>query len=172
LCLGGLLAVALRQPGGEAAARRAVLPLALAAASVLVLQFGLHRFTDLGLELMRAIRLGVFRVLFAALLLHALFAPASSITGRAFRSGPMTWLGKYSYGLYVYHHFLAYYLEEHATEFALARVVGSHTLAVVIQALAGIAVSMAIAWASYELVEKHFLRLKRFWPSAKERRCQ
>jgi len=44
--------------------------------------------------------------------------------------------------------------------------VGSHALAVVIQALAGMAVSMTVAWASYELVEKHFLRLKRFWPSA------
>jgi len=166
LCVGGLLAVALRQPGGEAALRRAVWPLALAAASVLVLQFALHRFTDFGLELMRAIRLGVFRLLFAALLLHALFAPASSMAGRAFRSAPMTWLGKYSYGLYVYHHFLSYYLVKHGTEFALARAVGSHALAVVIQALAGMAVSMTVAWASYELVEKHFLRLKRFWPSA------
>ena len=166
LCIGGLLAVALRQPGGEAALRRAVWPLALAAASVLVLQFALHRFTDFGLELMRAIRLGVFRLLFAALLLHALFAPASSMAGRAFRSAPMTWLGKYSYGLYVYHHFLSYYLVKHGTEFALARAVGSHALAVVIQALAGMAVSMTVAWASYELVEKHFLRLKRFWPSA------
>jgi peptidoglycan/LPS O-acetylase OafA/YrhL len=27
------------------------------------------------------------------------------------------------------------------------------------------AVSMAIAWLSYELFEKHFLRLKRLWPS-------
>jgi peptidoglycan/LPS O-acetylase OafA/YrhL len=49
------LAVALRQPGGGRALRRAVWPLALAAASVLVLQFALHRFTDFGLELMRAI---------------------------------------------------------------------------------------------------------------------
>ena len=31
------------------------------------------------------------------------------------------------------------------------------------------AVSMVVAWLSYEHFEKHFLRLKRFWPSSNER---
>ena len=166
LCLGGFFAVYLRQPGGEAAVRRAIVPMTLLAASVLALQFGLHRFTESGLVLMRAVRGGVFRVLFAAVLLYALFAPASSIGGRLFRSRPMVALGKYSYGLYVYHHFLSYYFVKHDTELVWARAVGSHTLGVVLQALAGIAASMAVAWLSYEAFEKHFLRLKRFWPSA------
>jgi peptidoglycan/LPS O-acetylase OafA/YrhL len=169
LCLGGFLAVWLRQPGGETAARRAVLPMAAVAAAMIVLQVGLHRFTDFGLELMRATRLGVFRLLFGALLLHALFAPASSLFGRLFRAAPMRWLGTYSYGLYVYHHFLSYYFITHGTEFALARVVGSHALAVALQAAGGAAVSILVAVASYELFEKRFLELKRFWPSAEER---
>lgn len=76
-------------------------------------------------------------------------------------------LGKYSYGLYVYHHFLSYYFVKHGTEFALARAVGSHTFAVAIQAVLGMAASMAIAWLSYELFEKRFLELKRFWPSGR-----
>ncbi len=167
LCLGGLFAVWLRQPGGEAALRRAVLPMALVAVAVLAFQLGLHRLTDFGLEGMRAVRGGVFRVLFAALLLHALFAPASSLVGRFFRSATMTTLGKYSYGLYVYHHFLSYYFGRHGTEFALAAAVGSHTAAVALQAAAGIAVSMAVAWLSYELFEKHFLQLKRYWPTSR-----
>jgi peptidoglycan/LPS O-acetylase OafA/YrhL len=77
----------------------------------------------------------------------------------------MVALGKYSYGLYVYHHFLSYYLATRGTEFVLARIVGSHTVAVAIQAAAGIAVSSATAWLSYEYLEKPFLQLKRFWPS-------
>ncbi len=32
----------------------------------------------------------------------------------------MIFLGKYSYGLYVYHHFLSYYFHVQGTEFALA----------------------------------------------------
>jgi peptidoglycan/LPS O-acetylase OafA/YrhL len=69
----------------------------------------------------------------------------------------------------VYHHFLSYYFTTHRTEFALAQIVGSHTLAVSIQAAAGITFSLAVAWLSYEFFEKPFLSLKRFWPSARER---
>jgi peptidoglycan/LPS O-acetylase OafA/YrhL len=167
LCLGGFFAVWLRQPGGEAAVRRSILPMALGAAALLAGDFAVHRVTDFGLEASRAARGGVFRLAFAALLLHAVFAPASSFTARFFRSAPMIALGKYSYGLYVYHHFLSYYMVKHGTEFALARAVGSHTLAVAIQAVLGMAASMAIAWLSYELFEKRFLELKRFWPSGR-----
>jgi peptidoglycan/LPS O-acetylase OafA/YrhL len=167
LCLGAFFAVLLRQPGGEVAARRAVLPMALVAGGLLAADFVLHRFTDLGLELARSVRGGLFRVVFAALLLQALFAPASSLLARFFRSRTMVALGTYSYGLYVYHHFLSYYLVTHGTEFAIAGAVGSHTLAVAIQAVLGIAASMAVAWLSYELFEKRFLELKRFWPSGR-----
>ena len=167
LCLGGFFAVWLRRPGGEAAARRLVLPLALVAGGWLLFDFALQRFGDVGLEAMRSARGGVFRLAFAALLLWALFAPASALVSRFFRSAPMAVLGKYSYGLYVYHHFFSYYLVKHGIEFALARSVGSHTLAVAIQAVLGMAASMAIAWLSYEMFEKHFLELKRFWPSGR-----
>ena len=163
LCLGGFFAVWLRQPGGEAAVRRVVLPLGVIAGAWLACDFGSQRLGDF--EILRAARGGGFRLAFAALLLHALFAPASSVAARFFRSGPMIALGKYSYGLYVYHHFLSYFLIKHGTEFALARTVGSHTLAVAIQALLGMAASMAIAWLSYELFEKRFLELKRYFSS-------
>jgi peptidoglycan/LPS O-acetylase OafA/YrhL len=165
LCLGGFFAVYLRQPGGEAAVRRAVLPLTVLAGGALVVQFGLRRYGDGdGLASLRTV---LFRVLLAALLLHAVFAPAASAAGRVLRSGVLTLLGRYSYGLYVFHHFLSYYFVRHGTEFTLARAVGSHTAAVALQALGGIAASMAIAWLSYELFERHFLQLKRFWPSRK-----
>ncbi|HXB57372.1 MAG TPA: acyltransferase [Vicinamibacteria bacterium] len=164
LCLGGFFAVWLRQPRGELAVKRTILPIALLGGAALAFQFGLHRFTDVGLTLMRSVREGLFRVVFVALLLHALFAPATSLVARFFHSGAMTMLGKYSYGLYVYHHFLSYYFLKHGTEFALARVVGSHTLAVILQSGSGMVLSMAVAWLSYEFFEKYFLQLKRFWP--------
>jgi peptidoglycan/LPS O-acetylase OafA/YrhL len=77
----------------------------------------------------------------------------------------MTILGKYSYGIYVYHHFLSHYFIKHATELSLASLLGSPLAALMLQAVAGMAASMAIAWLSYEYFEKYFLQLKRFWPS-------
>jgi peptidoglycan/LPS O-acetylase OafA/YrhL len=101
-------------------------------------------------------------------LLWALFAPPSARAARVFASGPMRMLGKYSYGLYVYHHFLSYYFTKFGTEFALAQRIGSHTAAVALQALVGMAASLLIAWASYEFFERYFLHLKRFWPSVRD----
>ncbi len=167
LCLGGFFAVWLRQPGGEAGVRRALLPVALVAGAALAGEFGLHRVTDVGLSLARAVRLGLFRVVLASLLLWAVLAPASSLLVRFFRSRTMVTLGKYSYGLYVYHHFLSYYFVTHGTDLALAGALGSHGLAVAVQAAGGMAASMGAAWLSYELFEKHFLRWKRFWPSSR-----
>jgi hypothetical protein len=42
--------------------------------------------------------------------------------------------GTHSYGLYVYHHFISYYLATNRTELELARWLGSHDAAVALQA--------------------------------------
>jgi len=169
LLLGGFFAVYLRQPAGEKAVKRLLAPMALCAIAILALQFGIHRFTEAGLAMMRSLRYGAFHLLFACLLLLAIVVPRTRFPSSLFCSRPMVTLGKYSYGLYVYHHFLSYYFIRHGTEFALARVLGSHTLAVAVQAAAGMAVSMAVAWISYEFFEKYFLQLKRYWPSRRSR---
>jgi peptidoglycan/LPS O-acetylase OafA/YrhL len=167
LAIGGFLAVYLRQPDGNALARRLVAPLAVAGIGLLLLQFiGRHFFEHT--DALQSLRGGAFHLLLAALLLRALSAPTSSLSSRFFRSSPMTNLGKYSYGLYVYHHFFSYYFSRHATEFALASVIGCpRTVALAIQTIGGIAASMAIAWLSYEYFERYFLRLKRFWPASR-----
>ncbi len=163
LCLGALFAVWLRQPGGEEGVRRALIPLAVGGALVAGLTYAVHLFTDAGRSISVPVRGGAFRVLFAVILVWAVFAPVASPFSRFFCSRTMTVLGKYSYGLYVYHHFFSYFMIRHGTEFALAGLVGSHTLAVWLQAAVGIALSMAVAWASYEWLEKRFLQLKRYW---------
>ena len=170
LAIGGFLAIYLRQPDGEARIRRLIVPMALAGIAILLLQFGVRHFTEHGSAL-QSLRSGAFRLLLAALLLKALVAPASSGWSRFFRSSPMTFLGKYSYGLYVYHHFFSYYFAKHGTEIALAAAIGSHVAALAIQAVGGMAASMAIAWLSYEYFEKYFLRLKRLWPSTSSSRA-
>ncbi len=75
----------------------------------------------------------------------------------------MVFLGTYSYGLYVYHHFISYYLLTNHTDLELGHWLRSHLAAVVLQATLGASVSMALAYLSYELFEKRFLRLKRLF---------
>ena len=169
LCLGGYFAIRARQEDGEAALRRGVWWSILAGGVLLLLPFAYSIVGDPGPAVTVSWRSGAFRLFFIALLLHAITTPSSTRVSRFFRSGTMVALGKYSYGIYVYHHFLSYFFTRHGTEFALARAVGSHSLAVALQATAGIAASVVVAWLSYELFEKHLLRLKRFWPSANER---
>ena len=70
------------------------------------------------LELVLPVRAALILVLLACLLVLALIAPEQSATSRFFRSRFMVFLGTYSYGLYVYHHFISYYLTTNRTEFA------------------------------------------------------
>jgi peptidoglycan/LPS O-acetylase OafA/YrhL len=80
----------------------------------------------------------------------------------------MVFLGTYSYGLYVYHHFISYYLASNRVDLQLATRLGSHAAAVALQATLGASASLAVAYLSYELFEKRFLRLKRLFEMAKE----
>jgi peptidoglycan/LPS O-acetylase OafA/YrhL len=169
LAIGGFFAVYLRQPGGEGGARRLVVPLALAGLALLAIQYGLRHSASRN-NLLESLRHGAFHLMLAALLLQGLLGPASSGWSRFLRSRPMAFLGKYSYGLYVYHHFLSYYFSTHHTALTLAARLGCSTMtALVLQAVVGIAISIGLAWLSYEFFEKHFLRLKRYWPSSHAR---
>jgi peptidoglycan/LPS O-acetylase OafA/YrhL len=121
-----------------------------------------------GLELLLPVRAALILVLLACLLVWVLIAPQRSATSRFFRSRPMVFLGIYSYGLYVYHHFISYYLTTNRTELELAHWLGSHGAAVALQATVGASISLALAYLSYELFEKRFLRLKRLFATAEE----
>jgi peptidoglycan/LPS O-acetylase OafA/YrhL len=102
----------------------------------------------------------------ACLLFWAIVAPERSATSRFFRTRALVFLGTYSYGLYVYHHFISYYLTSNRTELELAQWLGSHGAAIALQATLGVALSLAIAYASYEFFEKRFLKLKRYFDTA------
>jgi peptidoglycan/LPS O-acetylase OafA/YrhL len=173
LALGGFLAVMARQPGGLERLVRA-LPLVVAVAGgLLAVTFAWTRFVSQeGLELVLPVRAALILMLLAGVLVWALIAPERSATSRFFCSRAMVFLGTYSYGLYVYHHFISYYLTSNRTDLELARWLGSHMAAVAMQATLGIAASLALAYVSYEVFEKRFLRLKRLFETAKEPTAQ
>ena len=169
LALGAFLAVTARQPGGVEGLIRALPRVAAVVGVLLAVTFVWTRLVSRqDLELVLPVRAALILVLLACLLVWAVVAPERSATSRFFRSRSMVFLGTYSYGLYVYHHFISYYLTTNRTELELARWLGSHGAAVALQATLGASVSLAVAYVSYELFEKRFLRLKRLFETAKE----
>jgi peptidoglycan/LPS O-acetylase OafA/YrhL len=173
LTLGAFLAVTARQPGGLNRLARALPLVVSAVGGLLMVTFAWTRLVSReGLELVLPVRAALIEMLLACLLGWALIAPRRSATSRFFCSRAMVFLGTYSYGLYVYHHFISYYLSSNRTDLALARWLGSHGAALALQAVLGASVSMTLAYLSYELFEKRFLRLKRLFETAREPRSR
>jgi peptidoglycan/LPS O-acetylase OafA/YrhL len=168
LALGAFLAVAARQPGGLARMAASLPAVAAAGGALLAVSYIFPGpVLSQGMPLVAPVRSALIQVLLACLLVWALVAPEESAVKRFFCSRAMVFLGAYSYGLYVYHHFFSFYLSHNNTDVELGRWLGSHGLAVAVQATGGMAASLALAYVSYELYEKRFLKMKRFFAPAK-----
>jgi len=169
LALGAFLAVAARRPGGLERLARALPLVVTVVGGLLAVTFVWTRLVSREeLDLVLPVRAALILMLLACLLVWALIAPEQLATSRFFRSRSMVFLGTYSYGLYVYHHLISYYLATNRTDLELALWVGSHWAAVALQAALGASASLALAYLSYELFEKRFLRLKRLFATAKD----
>ena len=166
LLVGAFLALAVRGAGLDAIARPAR-PAFFAAGALVMLVSGVHLVTRGAYrDVLLPVRGTLVAVTFGALLVMSVASTRATLLGRVLQSRPMRFFGKYSYGLYVFHGIVAAALLERGTEEILAEPLGSHRAAVVVQALGGAAVSIALAVASYELFEKRILRLKdRFAPA-------
>jgi peptidoglycan/LPS O-acetylase OafA/YrhL len=102
----------------------------------------------------------------------AFSATFAGMLGLALRGGVITkvceqrslrWLGKYSYGLYVLHLPLFTYLQQ-PVRHMLERPLHENKAAVVVgTGVLCFGVSVVAAYASYNLYERRFLRLKRFF---------
>lgn len=168
LALGAFLAVTARQPGGLERLVRALPPAAAVVGGLLAVTFVWTLLVSRqALEFVLPVRAALIQMLLACLLVWALIAPERSATSRFFRSRAMAFLGTYSYGLYVYHHFISYYLAANRTDLELSGCLGCHWAAVALQATLGASASLALAYVSYELFEKRFLRLKRLFATAR-----
>ncbi len=161
LALGAAMAVVVRQRGGLEWLMRAMPRVALIAGALFVASFAWSRHAGQGDVYVMGFRAGLIQVLLACLLLWAITAPAPSLVARVFSGRTLTFLGTYSYGLYVYHHFISYYFSANKTELAVAAWIGSHTAAMALQAAVGMGASLAIAYVSFEYFEKRFLDMKR-----------
>jgi peptidoglycan/LPS O-acetylase OafA/YrhL len=159
LCVGGFVALAVRSVGLERVARAGRLWLGPLICMVLLVSAWIAMRGTLS-EVGLPIRGTLIALVFGALLAVSLAAPADSRWSRLLRNRVLCFLGTRSYGLYVFHGIVAYGMGEHpAAVKALSARIGSGP-AMVVAAVLGVGVSILVAAASYEVFEKHFLRLK------------
>lgn len=101
---------------------------------------------------------------FGATLVLVLAAPASSPWAKMFGGRVIRFFGKYSYGLYVWHYVLRPVFNAlFSVDVLVDHVFGQYLPARLAYMAMSCAISVAVAWLSWRLYEKHFLRLKRFF---------
>ncbi len=165
LAIGALLAVVLRREdlGPRLLERAAPLAVGMLGAVVAVSAFGV--VTKLGLPVLHQVRGSLWAFFFGALTLLSLgSSPGAGALARIFQGRLLRFFGKYSYGLYVYHGLFTWYLVELRANERLDRLFGyHHSLTIAARAVLGVGVSTLFAVASYELLEKRFLALKRYF---------
>lgn len=112
---------------------------------------------------MLTIGYSVIAVFWTCVLVEAAHAGDRGMFGVVFNSRWLRSLGKYSYGIYVYHAILQIFIFDHLwPRGELIDRFGSNVAAVLIYATFNVGCSIALAVLSYELYEKQFLGLKRF----------
>jgi len=160
LALGGAVAIAFRYPADSrerATINRFALPaFVLGLAAYIASSLLCHNFS-LTPRLQFVIGLPAIWLASAATLPLVL----RSGLPRSFCSiAPLRFLGRLSYGFYVFHLLLQPIFNRIGSHYA-------HTgsgLYYLVRLLAGFPITLAVAWISYELLELPFLKLKRFFP--------
>jgi peptidoglycan/LPS O-acetylase OafA/YrhL len=171
LALGALIAIALRGDPGLEPLRRYAGPVIAAAGAGLVALFVTQdgiSFIDPDIQ---SIGYTAIAALFAATLLIVLTARPEGMLHRTLVLHPLRAIGKYSYALYVVHPVVSQTMaREIAERYDLPLVFGSQIPISIAVALGSGAVAFAVAWLSWQLLERHFLALKRFFPYRKDPR--
>ncbi len=87
----------------------------------------------------------------------------SNLVSRICSLHPIRWLGKYSYGIYVLHLILFTYLDQPLRHLVSAHLAPNKGAAILLAGLLLFLFSVSAAYLSYNLYERHFLRLKRYF---------
>jgi peptidoglycan/LPS O-acetylase OafA/YrhL len=168
LALGGLIASLQRASGGIQQFRRLSMGLlAVLAVAILVLAYFTGGLYALKLPVI-LFGLTPIALFWGCVLLLLVSAPPRGMLDRSFSHPVLRWLGKYSYGLYVFHLPVLGYLHQALStrdELTLGNflpvVLGTQIPMVLLQAFLMTAISAVIAYISFHLYEQPFLSLKR-----------
>jgi peptidoglycan/LPS O-acetylase OafA/YrhL len=168
LATGGLLALWARRPAGLSPLVRRSERATLGLGAALLLLSIWCTTAAVGLPVLHQVRNSAYALFFGALMLLSL-GPRSHPVARLFQSPVLGFFGKYSYGLYVYSGILTWVFLEKDLDGRLDVLLGNHALTMTAHTALGAVLSTALAMASYQLYEKHFLTLKRYFRDPRNR---
>ena len=161
LALGGAVAVLLRSPADSneqtTVARFALPAFFLGLATYIASSLFCHTFT-LTPRLQFVIGLPAVWLASAATIPLVL---RSGLPRRFCSAAPLRFMGRISYGFYVFHLLLQPVFDTIATHYAHA---DSGSYYQFVRMAAGFPITLAVAWVSFQLLELPFLQLKRFFP--------
>jgi peptidoglycan/LPS O-acetylase OafA/YrhL len=160
LAAGAFLACAVRDPRLLRAVRLARAPAALVAVLLLAVTLYLeHTVNPYG-------PLGQLFALPAVAILSGLLMLASTKTSTVFALPPLRFLGRCSYGMYLWHVMVLSSLLAHTRWLIPRLVAGSYLLSDVASVAVVLCATVCVALVSWHLIEQPFLRLKRYVPYA------
>jgi peptidoglycan/LPS O-acetylase OafA/YrhL len=165
LALGGALALLVRDRSGLAWATRNAARVFLGSALLLVVGFAWQNTPHQGTPFTETVGHTLIVTLSGALLILVLTRPRSSWLGAVAASGPMRFLGKYSFGLYVLHRPIIFPLKMLIPYEMLSLKFGSAIAGVLVFQLIALILSVLCAMASWYLLESQFLKLKKYFAS-------
>lgn len=167
LCAGAWFALAARR--GDGLTRPRTLAIAGLGGGLVVALTLWHMVDVRGSALVLPLRTTALAVCFGALIYAATYHAGLETLKAALRMAWLRHLGRYSYGLYVFHGVVAYAMHRSGAAAQFATLTPVPPLNSVLMVSAGVAVSYAIAMASYHGFEQPFLALKSRFPSPSSR---
>jgi peptidoglycan/LPS O-acetylase OafA/YrhL len=166
LAAGALLALLCREKGGIVGlvkpARWTALMAAIPLAAIIILKRGHVKPAGEGYEMVVTAGMSLLAVFFAATLLLAI-RPGDHLLGRTLSAPWLRFLGKYSYGLYIFHFIFHPFIFEWAGPTHVQTWTGSLLLGIIVYVGITLAISVSLALLSWHLYEKQFLKLKQYF---------
>lgn len=166
LAIGAFIAAYARSQDGLEKMRQYAPWVAFASACVLfAIAVNQHHFFQLDRNVQRY-AYTAFGLLYGCLIVFALTAPPANLYRRAMEFAPLRSYGKYSYAIYIFHWGLYGLVFSRIVPLdALTEWLGSQNAALAIRFVAVAILSWGIGWISWNVYEKHFLKLKRMFRS-------
>jgi len=160
LAAGGLLALLAREPEGLARLTKWGPPATAAAAGLLgMLFYWRHRLvpTDAPVQILGLTLLAIF---YGGVLAIAVTSPRDTVAGRLFAHPGLRVLGRYSYGLYIFHLPIMWYARNIVNATSVPALAGSELPGQLLFTAVAAAGSLGAAVLSWHLYEAQFLKLK------------